>query len=295
VRTRWNSTYDMLERAVKYKDIISDTIYAHKDRSLINLLLDENDWKCMDDLLSVLRPLKEATLITSENSESLCVFNVIPLYYYCTESLKQSLLKFKSDDDIYIGIEAAIEKLTYYYDKISPMVGITLILEPTLKKQYLTNCLGWKQQWVKDVLDHFNEAFSYYKERPCQVSISQQCLPETTPKKAIMFGYKNFKRQKLANQDVNNNEEEFIRYIKLYNRYLNAPLAEDGTNLLAFWKSNSFHYPVLSTMAKDYLTVQASSVPSERAFSSGADLVTADRCSLGGETVEITTFLKFNL
>jgi hypothetical protein len=175
------------------------------------------------------------------------------------------------------------------------MIGIALILEPTLKKQYLTNCLGWKQQWVNDVLDHFNQTFSYYKERPCQASILQQCLTETTPTTANMEGYKNFKRQKLANQHVNNNEEEFTRYIKLYNRYLNAPLAEDGTNPLAFWKSNSFHYPVLSTMAKDYLTIQASSVPSERAFSSGTDLVTADRCSLGGKTVEITQFLKFNL
>ena len=243
----------------------------------------------------MLSPLKEATLITSESSESLCVFNVIPLYHYCTESLKESLFKFKTDDDIYIGIEAAIEKLTYYYDKVSPMIGIALILEPTLKKQYLTNCLGWKQQWVNDVLDHFNQTFSYYKERPCQASILQQCLTETTPTTANMVGYKNFKRQKLANQHVNNNEEEFTRYIKLYNRYLNAPLAEDGTNPLAFWKSNSFHYPVLSTMAKDYLTIQASSVPSERAFSSGTDLVTADRCSLGGKTVEITQFLKFNL
>jgi hypothetical protein len=89
----------------------------------------------MDDLLSVLRPLKLATLITSESSEPLCVFNVIPLYHYCTESLKESLLKFKTDDDIYIGIEAAIEKLIYYYDKVSPMIGIALILELTLKKQ----------------------------------------------------------------------------------------------------------------------------------------------------------------
>jgi hypothetical protein len=31
VKTRWNSTYDMLLRAVKLKDIISDTIYGHKD------------------------------------------------------------------------------------------------------------------------------------------------------------------------------------------------------------------------------------------------------------------------
>ena len=45
-------------------------------------------------------------------------------------------------------------------------------------------------------------------------------------------------------------------------------------------------------MARDYLTVQASSVASERAFSSGTDLVTAGRCSLGGDTIEKTQFLK---
>jgi hypothetical protein len=31
VKTRWNSTYDMLLRAVSLKDIIIDTIYAYKD------------------------------------------------------------------------------------------------------------------------------------------------------------------------------------------------------------------------------------------------------------------------
>jgi hypothetical protein len=48
-------------------------------------------------------------------------------------------------------------------------------------------------------------------------------------------------------------------------------------------------------MAKDYLTVQASSVSAERAFSSGADLVTPNRSSLTGETIEMAQFLKFNL
>ena len=81
--------------------------------------------------------------------------------------------------------------------------------------------------------------------------------------------------------------------VEEYVRYFNAPLAEVGTNALSFWKTNQFHYPVLSAMAKDYLTVQASSVASERAFSSGTDLVTADRCSLGGDTIEKTQFLKY--
>ena len=68
-------------------------------------------------------------------------------------------------------------------------------------------------------------------------------------------------------------------------------------NLLTFkfLEAKAFDYPILSAMAKDYLTVQASSVPAERAFSSGVDLVTANRLSLSGRTIEMTQFLKFVL
>ena len=74
---------------------------------------------------------------------------------------------------------------------------------------------------------------------------------------------------------------------------LNAELAPEA--VLAFWKSKEFEYPILSAMAKDYLTVQASSVPAERAFSSGVDLVTPARCRMSGKTIEMAQFLKFNI
>jgi hypothetical protein len=53
------------------------------------------------------------------------------------------------------------------------------------------------------------------------------------------------------------------------------------------------NYPILSEMAKDYLTIQASSVASKRAFSSGTESDSADRCKLGGDTIEKTQFLKY--
>ncbi len=33
--------------------------------------------------------------------------------------------------------------------------------------------------------------------------------------------------------------------------------------MLEFWKANTFSFPSLAAMAKDYLTVQASSLPAE--------------------------------
>jgi hAT family C-terminal dimerisation region len=286
VVTRWNSTYDMLVRAVEIKDAMSDTFYRHKDRDLINLVLTEADWNCISQLIEVLAPLKEATLLASQNGESLMVTSMIPIYDYCTEMLKESLKIFDENDDIYIGIESAIVKLNHYYDKISPMVGIALILDPTLKKDFLKKSLGWQVEWVDSVMDQFTSSFHFYREKSkASASIASAASVSTGPSP---LGFGNYlKKRRTADGDADG-VEEFVRYF-------NAPLAEVGTNALSFWKTNQFHYPILSAMAKDYLTVQASSVASERAFSSGTDLVTADRCSLGGDTIEMTQFLKYVL
>ena len=53
-------------------------------------------------------------------------------------------------------------------------------------------------------------------------------------------------------------------------------MAKDGTNTMLYWRTHQLDFLILAAMAKDYLTVQASSVTSERAFSSGNDLVSAD-------------------
>ena len=165
IKTRWNSTYDMLVRAVEIKDVMSDTFYQHKDKDLINLVLTDADWKCVSQLIEVLAPLKEATLLASQNGESLMVTNMIPLYDYCTVMLNESLTKFDENDDIYEGIESAVEKLNHYYDKISPMVGIALILDPSRKKQYLTKCLGCLDDWVDCVMEQFTSSFHFYREK----------------------------------------------------------------------------------------------------------------------------------
>jgi hypothetical protein len=47
---------------------MSDTFYRHKDRDLINLVLTETEWNCVTQLIEILAPLKEATLLASQNT-----------------------------------------------------------------------------------------------------------------------------------------------------------------------------------------------------------------------------------
>jgi hypothetical protein len=51
-------------------------------------------------------------------------------------------------------------------------------------------------------------------------------------------------------------------------------------------------YPTLSRMARDYLTIQGSAVPSELAFSSGGLTATARQNRLSGEIFETLQILK---
>ncbi len=104
---------------------------------------------------------------------------------------------------------------------------------------------------------------------------STQCMVENATKNISYENYLKRKRNSLSG-DIQSE----------YDRYLSLPLLSSNADVLEFWKANTFNFPTLAAMTKDYLTFQASSVPSERAFSSGTDLVTPNRCSMGGNVIE---------
>ena len=75
VVTRWDSTYDLLLFALRYRAAI-DTITADKKLKLRKYELYDIDWAIVDDLAAVLEQYKKATLYFSSDSASICA--VIP-------------------------------------------------------------------------------------------------------------------------------------------------------------------------------------------------------------------------
>ena len=53
VRTRWNSTYDMLEFCIKYREAI-DALCGERNLNLRRYELDDNEWKLATQLRDVL-------------------------------------------------------------------------------------------------------------------------------------------------------------------------------------------------------------------------------------------------
>ncbi|CAI0445102.1 unnamed protein product, partial [Linum tenue] len=57
-------------------------------------------------------------------------------------------------------------------------------------------------------------------------------------------------------------------------------------DLLLWWKLNGLKYPTLQSIARDFLAIPITSVPSESAFSSGGRLLDPHRSRLHYSTVE---------
>ena len=76
--------------------------------------------------------------------------------------------------------------------------------------------------------------------------------------------------------------------------YLKQPCTDMISNPLEYWKGQQSNYPMLSTLASRYLTIQASSAPVERLFSIAGKIFRPDRCSVKDQTFERLMMIKCN-
>ncbi|KAJ2994371.1 hypothetical protein NUW54_g7561 [Trametes sanguinea] len=93
---------------------------------------------------------------------------------------------------------------------------------------------------------------------------------------------------RLKAEDLKAVEQELQRYVE-------KGQSSRDVNLLDFWDTHSTAFPYLFHVALDVLPVQASSVASERVFSSSKETDTLRRSGLDGAMMEILQVLKYSI
>lgn len=77
-------------------------------------------------------------------------------------------------------------------------------------------------------------------------------------------------------------------------RYLQEEALDLHSDPLAWWRDNQARFPLLSKVARKYMTICATSAPSERVFSAAGNIVTPLRSSLKPDKVNMLVFLARN-
>lgn len=267
VKTRWNSSYRMIERAFELKEPLNEL--CTKIKSLSSFLISTSEWNELNIIMELLQKFDRATKFISMDRH-ITISAYLPTLYWLIDSLESFI--DENSGSVVVAAEKGLAKLRKYETLMSDskIALISLFLNPALKLSYFKEH-NYRKEYIKEIEKMIQKVLADNYE--------STDLAEKKEKGDGFFAHM-FKRSKKEE-----NLTEFQKYVRF-------PLLSPKVDLLKHWKTQEIELPCLANMARDYLGAQSSSVPVERDFSGGVDLVTPKRCSLKPETIQACMCLK---
>ncbi|KIL69004.1 hypothetical protein M378DRAFT_8428 [Amanita muscaria Koide BX008] len=286
VRTQWGSLSNCLEsvlvvqKAINYFCLTADAnedLAPLKNKSWSDYHLTTAEWKLIK---LVHHCLKVVAARHNEllNEELVTCSRVLPMM----ELLMSEWEDLKDDIEyelVHKALRAGIDLLEKYYCHADDTDAyfISHILDPILKCEYVNAV--WEDKYVDIGMEQFKAQFLIYKKKyEASQKKDSTSLPSTAPSSSALLStdawmeslIKKKKQKKgkdrdseLVTQDTNPFEELHC--------YLKQPRLrrEECTNPIPWW-GHQFEYPVLCSMARDYLAIPATTCIAERSFSLSA-------------------------
>lgn len=292
VQTRWNSSFLMFERLLLVKaDVISvleNPIFTKHQ----HLLLKDHQWELMKVLVPALKPLAVATeMLAIEEYPSSSgyyplVFKLLTHELVSSEMDSKVIAEFKGK--VSMGLEKRLfpEKAGQSWLK-SPLM-IATILDPQFKKlKFLTNENDKKTAYSKIV------QLMVSLDSAAETSATVTVKPDPDPEPVEPPTKKSLVSSLLADYiEIDDDEQPHDGPEAELDLYLASRAG--SIPALVWWRQNKNQYPRLAQLARKYLAIPATSVPSERAFSTAGLTITKQRARLSPENADKIIFLNKN-
>jgi hypothetical protein len=284
--TRWNSTYIMLESALKFQKAFKRLSEKCVDYAMLESGVPNNDdWenaKCFVKFLElffeITKKVSGSTYVTSSTyfTEHCNILKAFNTWMGC----------HKNDPILAKMATNMISKYSKYWGDVSKMnmlVFIAVIFDPRCKFQFVS--WGLNKYYDKEVADSLGckvketltKLFESYSGKGQEESVAQEVEgSESVPRSSAIS---QFEKEMSQDPNLSGNEVDL---------YLTEPreMANSDFDILNWWKVNSTKYPTLGLVARDILAMPISTVASESAFSTGGRVLNNYRSSLTPQTVE---------
>jgi hypothetical protein len=131
VKTRWNATLELLERAYRLREFTCKWLQNPKYAEYRPLFTTQNEWMIGKYVMEVLRPFRYWTLWMSKR-HTVTLHHVIAVYndmFDHMDGVMRPLAKKKTPwkEDLFFTVKLAQQKLSTYYAEVTPMTGMHLI------------------------------------------------------------------------------------------------------------------------------------------------------------------------
>ncbi|KAF7838952.1 zinc finger BED domain-containing protein RICESLEEPER 2-like [Senna tora] len=304
VSTRWNSTYLMLEHAMKFEKVF-ERMEDDDEAYTSHFIEDPNcagppcysDWRNASIFVQFLRVFYSITVRLSGSlyvTSNACFHDIA----HVQTMLKASI----AHRDVLIGGMANNMKIKYdkYWGKpenFNTLIVIGVVLDPRYKLDYvnstfediyddLQECEAMKKK-VRDTLDRLYEQYSVgvvneSVEHP-QESGESSTTPDADGLPMPDFVNTNPKGKWWSKKKNNAADQKSD-----LEKYLADEIHDNDNNfdILAWWIENANKYKILSLIARDVLDVPVSTVASESTFSTGGPVLDVFRSYLSPKMTE---------
>ncbi len=285
VKSRWNSFFDSLERLLELKSSITwlndslrkstDSVIRRDGVNLEERMLSETDWITMEAIVEVLRPFNDATKILGGSK-----YTTLSIVYPVLAQLRRvhcPLIPSAHAEAIKAIIEPLVDAIqnSVIARWSPPSIGDMNELrfpnpQATMASQNLGHTAMFFDPRVKDLryLEERERARTilFVKSRLQQVSGA----PEETPSQPSHNKEPTSALAKflsvIPEPVITNVKDELTRYREMPL----LPVQDDAgndTDPFEWWRQHRSLFPQLASLARHYLAIPATSVPSERLFS----------------------------
>jgi len=283
--TRWNSTYDMINRIISIKDPIIATLAVLGNPELN--CLNPQDWIILENARDILKIFYEVTTeISAEKYVTLSkeIIFIKTLNKFVSKCINTNTLPKEINS---MGQVLKDELLARFGNiEESQLITQATLLDPRFKKCAFSN------------ENHYNTAVDFLKTKAQSIilesdePIHQQIATTTSTSNSSSALWKEFD-ETVVNLIGGSNSS--VAGIIEVDKYLNEPLISRAENPLVWWAERKKVYPRLYTLVKRRLCIMATSVPCERIFSKAGQVVSERRSQLSTSKISQILFLNHNM
>ena len=283
VTTRSNSTYFMYERLAEQRWAIYAVIHDEQVTSSKYRYLDLNSdqWDLLSQMAVVLKPLQIATtaLCKEQNIDTPVVNGLLKCHLKNDDKDLVALKRFK---------ETVSDELQRRFS-VSPESVAVIAAAVDPRYHQLTFLSIEKKREVHHVLQ--DKVETLYKELDTESEeTDSSAVPQAKRRKQSNDSGMSFLLgATTSTQDKHPSwKDEFVLFVRV-------PQLHHDEDALVWWRVNEPRFPTIAKIAKSYLCCPATSVPSERIFSTAGNVITNKRCSLTPDNADMLIFLNKNL
>lgn len=281
VPTRWNSKYYMLERFLKlYEFVAAILIKNPKSPEMITAL----ELKKVKEVLNILGPI-EAVSREMCGEKYLTASKVIPII----NCLCKQLENFKpATEDVLALKTLTISELSNRFGCIesNKIYAVSTILDPRFKRLHFNSPIS-----CANAVTFINQTIQTNKKKITNddfINENQTNITNSSETLNSVWAYHETLAQKFTEQhhEVNKGDIEFE-----FKVYLTSQTMSLNSDPLLYWNGNSSSSEILKELAKKFISIVATSVPSERLFSEAGNILTQSRNRLLGHRLSKLLFL----